>query len=279
MTPKYLREKIEKVALDLVKLENETFSLAALKLLVTCMYMGKYNITSLLFPSNFNRIRFDSSVFVDCAEQLETTEQSNGIVQDEPEVILHSTEKIDILFNRIKVSTTEAAHIYGSVLCQLTCDLVPPKELLTKVIKELLTISQPHCEVIAKVLFQVFRSAIDSSYLPLLQDWLICSLPNFLVFPIDKTIWCLTIIFISASINLQLIKIFPEVLAKYDDLVVETKPSHFTVDTIVARRRLQLFCLACKDFYSRLNVDQKKSFRFLFSDVESQEIQFMLELL
>lgn len=41
VTPKYLREKIEKVALDLVKLENETFSLAALKLLVTCMYMGE----------------------------------------------------------------------------------------------------------------------------------------------------------------------------------------------------------------------------------------------
>lgn len=42
VTPKYLRDKIERVALDLVKLENETFSLAALKLLVTCMYMGEF---------------------------------------------------------------------------------------------------------------------------------------------------------------------------------------------------------------------------------------------
>lgn len=216
---------------------------------------------------------------IDCADQLEKTEQSNGIVQDEFEVILHSTEKIDILFNRIKVSTTEAAHIYGNVLCQLTCDLVPPKELLTKVIKELLTISQPHCEVIAKVLFQVFRSAIDSSYLPLLQDWLIYSLTNFLVFPIDKTIWCLTVIFISASINLQLIKIFPEVLAKYDDLTDETTPKQMTIDTISERRRLQLFCLACKDFHSRLNAEQKNKFRILFSNVESQEIQFMLNML
>lgn len=195
-------------------------------------------------------------------------------------MILHSTEKIDILFNRIKVSTTEAAEIYGSVLCQLTCDLVPPKELLTKVMKELLTISQPHCEVVAKVLFQVFRSAIDSSYLPLLQDWLIYSLPNFLIFPIDKTIWCLTVIFISASINLTLIKIFPEVLAKYDDLVNETTPTQIAVaDTIAARRRLQLFCLACKDFHSRLNADQKHSFRKSFTNVESHEIQFMLNLL
>lgn len=52
VTPKYLREKIEKVALDLVKLENETFSLAALKLLVTCMYMGEFAST----PFHFERI-------------------------------------------------------------------------------------------------------------------------------------------------------------------------------------------------------------------------------
>lgn len=217
---------------------------------------------------------------IDCAEQLKKTELSNGIVQDEPEVIVHSTEKIDILFNRIKVSTTEAAHIYGSVLCQLTYDLVPPNELLTKVIKELLTISQPHCEVIAKVLFQVFRSAIDSSYLPVLQEWLVYSLPNFLLFPIDKTIWCLTVIFISASINLTLIKIFPEVLAKYDDLVDETTPTtQLMSDTVAGRRRLQLFALACKDFHSRLGADQKNKFRILISNHESPEIQFMLNLL
>lgn len=88
-------------------------------------------------------------------EQLENTEKCNGIVQDEPEVIMLSTEKIEILFQRIKLATRPAAHIYGNVLCQMTHDLVPPKEVLTKVIKEFLTVSQPHCEVIAKVLFEV----------------------------------------------------------------------------------------------------------------------------
>lgn len=38
--PKYIHEKIEKLALELVKLENEQFSLLALQLLVTCMYIG-----------------------------------------------------------------------------------------------------------------------------------------------------------------------------------------------------------------------------------------------
>lgn len=39
--PRHLRDKIAKIALDLVKLENENFSLAALKLLISCTYTGK----------------------------------------------------------------------------------------------------------------------------------------------------------------------------------------------------------------------------------------------
>lgn len=40
MTP-MLRNKIEKLALELVKLENERFSIPALQLLLSCMYVGK----------------------------------------------------------------------------------------------------------------------------------------------------------------------------------------------------------------------------------------------
>lgn len=139
-----------------MKLENEQFSLLALKLLVTCMYIGE------LFAESFNMTLFRFLKFNDLFnsmkgsnDQLENTEKCNGIVQDEPEVIMFSTEKIDILFQRIKLATRPAAHIYGNVLCQMTHDLVPPKEVLTKVIKEFLTVSQPHCEVIARVLFEV----------------------------------------------------------------------------------------------------------------------------
>lgn len=77
---------------------------------------------------------------------------------------MQTTEKIEILFQRIKLATRPAAHIYGNVLCQLTHDLVPPKEVLTKVIKEFLTVSQPHSEVIASVLFQVNKDALKRSF-------------------------------------------------------------------------------------------------------------------
>lgn len=192
-------------------------------------------------------------------------------------MIVECTEKIDVLFNRIKTSTFEGAEVYGQVLCHVIRDLVPPKELLTKVMKELLTISQPHCSVIAKIVFQVFRSAIDSSYLPLLQDWLVCSMPNFLEFPIRKTVWCLTVLFISSSINLQLIKLFPEVLVRFGDFQAAAgdRSEGEADDT----RRVQLLCLSSKDFYLRLNEDQQNVFRSIFTKVDSNEIRLMLKSL
>lgn len=93
--------------------------------------------------------------FSGSSKQLETTEHSNGIVQDDPEIIAQQTEKVDVLLHRIKSSTSSAARIYGEVLCQIVRDLVPPNEILTKVIKEFLAINQPHCEVIARIVYQV----------------------------------------------------------------------------------------------------------------------------
>lgn len=124
------REKIEKLALDLMKIENKNYSLGGLKLLITCMYMGSL-------------------------EQLENTEKSNGIVQDEPEIVMQSTEKIEILFCRIRGATADEAEIYGRVLAQVLKDLLPPNEILTKIIKELLMMSQSNTIVISKIVHQV----------------------------------------------------------------------------------------------------------------------------
>lgn len=137
---------------------------------------------------------------------------------------------------------------------------------------------------------QVFRSAIDSSYLPLLQDWLLCSMPNFLSFPVDKAVWCLTIIFVSASINLHLIKIFPEILAKYSevrsgnemvgfDIVTDTANKTSCANNFKTDREIVLFCLACKDFNNRLSDEQRVRFKDVFTNCESREFKVMLETL
>lgn len=134
----------------------------------------------------------------------------------------------------------------------------------------------------------MFRSAIDSAYLPMLQDWLLCSLPNFLSFTTQKTMWYLIVIFISASINLSLIKIFPQVLAdynavfnsamiqsKYERRMSATHESHqpYCVDDVcVAKRQKFLFAIACKDFYERLSNQQKAAFRDIFSKMKELDI-------
>ncbi|XP_037950007.1 uncharacterized protein LOC119681023 [Teleopsis dalmanni] len=229
-----LRQKIEKLALDLVKLENEKFSIPALKLLLTCMYVGS-------------------------AKQLANTELSNGIVQDDPEIIAQQTDKVDILLHCIKSSTRDAAWIYGQVLCQIIRDLVPPNEILTKVIKEFLAINQPHCDVIAMVVYQVFRCAIDSAFLQMLQDWLICSLPTFLALPEQKGVWGLCVIFLSASINLHLIKLFPVVLGAKEFRKL-------------GQHEIALFVTAAQDFFAGLSNEQKLRFLDAFKKFEQNQV-------
>jgi huntingtin len=177
---------------------------------------------------------------------------------------MESTEKIDLLFSRIRTSTPEAAKIYGSALCQIIQDLLPPNEILTKIIKELLMPNQLHQPVMARITYKVFRNAIDSSYLTLLQDWLICSLPNFLALPFPKANWCLLLIFMSASLNQHFIKLIPEWYACPPNLTAE---------------QINYFILASKDFYSRLNELQKQRFKDVFVKTESKFYQNMLSCL
>jgi hypothetical protein len=97
---------------------------------------------------------------------------------------------------------------------------------------------------------QVFRTAIDSSFLVLLQEWLICSLPNFLTYPSQKrSILFLTFIFMSSTLNQHLLKLFPLTLD-------ESIP-----DSLLHR----MFTVSAKDFYAGLSAKQREAFRDAFS--------------
>lgn len=141
----------------------------------------------------------------------------------------------------------------------------------------------------------MFRSAIDSTYFPLLQDWLLCSLPNFLTFHIQKVLWYLTVIFISVSINFDLIKIFPQLLAEYNSVVgvvirdkyvqkstneiSETSENVINITRNPRTNQISLFILASRDFYQRLNVEQQLIFRNTFTNINDTEIKEMLNAL
>lgn len=131
----------------------------------------------------------------------------------------------------------------------------------------------------------------------MLQDWLLCSLPNFLAFHIQKVMWYLTVIFVSVSINVELIKVFPQVLADFSSIVGDGEQNQImkkvtsdgdTVDVQfegnvesnhIEIKFQSLFVLACKDFYQHLNDEQQSTFRQIFESMNEAEIHQMLSVL
>ena len=95
----------------------------------------------------------------------------------------------------------------------------------------------------------------------MLQEWLVCTLPTFISLPEEKSVWSLTVIFVSASINLHLIKLFPVVLNEFNENLGHT------ADMSV------LFVTAAKDFHSKLTQNQKQRFREAFQIDVNQPIQ------
>ena len=148
-------EKFERIALDVVKKGNEQVALPALQLLMTCIYIGKSFIDIINNKYLIDFISFISG----SVDQLEKTQKSNGVVQDDPETILRLMEKVDVMFAKIKVSPPDTAKVYGQTLAFIVRDLIPAKDVLTKVIKELI-ISQPHIDVVAQILHQVREESI-----------------------------------------------------------------------------------------------------------------------
>lgn len=126
---------------------------------------------------------------------------------------------------------------------------------------------------------QVFRSAIDSSFLQQLQDWLTCSLPTFLSLNEPKAVWSLTVVLLSASINPHLMKLFPLVLNYGVRTVTRTNvavaaaattTTHgFADDEVTAKlghHEIGMFVTSAQDFYMKLSKEQKQRFREAFKE-------------
>lgn len=136
--------------------------------------------------------------------------------------------------------------------------------------------------VVFLVFQQVFRSAIDSSFLQQLQDWLTCSLPTFLSLPEQKAVWSLSVVFLSASINLHLMKLFPLLLNGVKAATATVAASStaattpLTPTTPTAAKRMSstklghheiaLFVTSAQDFYAKLGTEQKLRFRDAFKE-------------
>jgi len=117
----------------------------------------------------------------------------------------------------------------------------------------------------------------------MLQDWLICTLPTFLDQPEQQGVWGLSVIFLSASINLHLIKLFPLVLGigASNSAAAATTATTATTEAEAAapamarklgQHEIALFVTAAQDFHAKLSGEQRQRFREAFGSFKRSQV-------
>ncbi|XP_014242056.1 huntingtin [Cimex lectularius] len=221
-------EQITRLALDRFSDSDPRISLPALQLLIASMYADKTD-----------------------SDRGDTEQNHAG---NWPMELM---EKTAALFDKIKRGYPVEVEIVCEILPGILSDFCQASDVLTTVIGTFLKPNQPHKKNMAAVVFQVFTQACSEKQLPLLQEWVVHSLNNFIHnLPAVTAVWSLCCFFISASSNPWLRAIFPHVQSRIRQYDYEDR---------------QILCIAAIDFYNQLNPQQQEIFRSSFKDASSSQ--------
>lgn len=94
-------------------------------------------------------------MFQDSSNQLEQTEEANGIVQTEIQSNSILLEVVNRHFQLLRVASVAETPLIGLFLYHLVTDLSRPNDMLPLVIKEFLDCYNPYPFVIGKVVYGV----------------------------------------------------------------------------------------------------------------------------
>lgn len=125
-----VHRKIEKLSSDVFKNDDILLCLGGLKILITCLY-------------------------VESTEHKGLSESTIEFDHEDPEVLLKSIEKTEIILTRLRSATPIEAACFGPVLSKVFKDLLPPSEVLTKVVKELINVNHTNVVEISRIIHQV----------------------------------------------------------------------------------------------------------------------------
>uniref|UniRef100_T1IW53 Huntingtin n=1 Tax=Strigamia maritima TaxID=126957 RepID=T1IW53_STRMM len=179
-------ELLVKLGVDRFCQPNPIRSLVGLSLMLSCMYTSKEND------------KWSPSVASASVELLDSYNPQGT----DAESLIVAMERVTVLFDRIKKGYPNEAEVVSRVLPIFLMDFFPPSDIMNKVIGEFISNQQPHPQMLASVVFNVFESVYLQSQQPLIQEWVMLSLSNFTQrSPISMAIWSLTCFFISASTN------------------------------------------------------------------------------
>ncbi|KAF3843923.1 hypothetical protein F7725_015971 [Dissostichus mawsoni] len=272
-------EALVKLSVDRVNMPSPHRAMAALGLMLTCMYTAV-----LASGSDVTGVRGQ----VDCAtaEAMGVTAGhvgfSSGKEKASPasrpahsdpqapdsESIIVAMERVSVLFDRIRKGLPSEARVVARILPQFLDDFFPPQDVMNKVIGEFLSNQQPYPQFMATVVYKVFQTLHATGQSSMVRDWVLLSLSNFTQrTPVAMAMWSLSCFFVSAStsqwISALLLSLAPSPSTRLPH-VISRMGSSEVVD-------VNLFCLVAMDFY-RHQIDEeldRRAFQSVFETVAS----------
>ncbi|KAM5271600.1 huntingtin [Ctenodactylus gundi] len=203
-------ESLVKLSVDRVNVHSPHRAMAALGLMLTCMYTGKEKASPGI------------------------TSDPNPAAPDSESVIV-AMERVSVLFDRIRKGFPCEARVVARILPQFLDDFFPPQDVMNKVIGEFLSNQQPYPQFMATVVYKVFQTLHSAGQSSMVRDWVMLSLSNFTQrTPVAMAVWSLSCFFVSASTSPWVSAILPHVISRMGKLE--------QVD-------VNLFCLVATDFY------------------------------
>uniref|UniRef100_A0AAV2LJ79 Huntingtin n=1 Tax=Knipowitschia caucasica TaxID=637954 RepID=A0AAV2LJ79_KNICA len=226
-------ESLVKLSVDRVNMPSPHRAMAALGLMLTCMYTGKEKTSPAARPAHTDPQAPDS------------------------ESIIVAMERVSVLFDRIRKGLPSEARVVSRILPQFLDDFFPPQDVMNKVIGEFLSNQQPYPQFMATVVYKVFQTLHSTGQSSMVRDWVLLSLSNFTQrTPVAMAMWSLSCFFVSASTSQWISALLPHVISRMGSCEV--------VD-------VNLFCLVAMDFY-RHQIDEeldRRAFQSVFETVAS----------
>ncbi|ELK32964.1 Huntingtin [Myotis davidii] len=223
-------ESLAKLSVDRVNVHSPHRAMAALGLMLTCMYTGKEKAS----PGRASE---------------------PGPAAPDSESVIVAMERVSVLFDRIRKGFPCEARVVARILPQFLDDFFPPQDVMNKVIGEFLSNQQPYPQFMATVVYKVFQTLHSTGQSSMVRDWVMLSLSNFTQrTPVAMAVWSLSCFFVSASTSPWVSAILPHVVSRMGKL------EHVDVN---------LFCLVATDFY-RHQVEEeldRRAFQSVFEVV------------
>ncbi|KAM6440076.1 huntingtin isoform 3-T3 [Liasis olivaceus] len=225
-------EALVKLSVDRVNVLSPHRAMAALGLMLTCMYTGKEKVSPGRGTDHHQAVPDSESVIV-------------------------AMERVSVLFDRVRKGFPFEARVVTRILPQFLDDFFPPQDVMNKVIGEFLSNQQPYPQFMAKVLYKVFQTLHTTGQSSMVRDWVMLSLSNFTQrTPIAMAMWSLSCFFVSASTSRWISGILPHIISRMG------KSEQIDIN---------LFCLVAIDFY-RHQIDEeldRRAFQSIFEVVSS----------